>query len=95
MKPDIQSQLPPAPVLPLDGPAVQLLEEALSKSPSKSILLKINDALYRLSREGRWFKFALLTKKNAIKRATVFQTLSELYNQSIHGHSWSVTPVGA
>ena len=88
MKAEMQVSSLPAPVIPLDGPAVQRLEDALAKSPSKSILLQINDTFYRLSREGRWFKFSLLTKKNAVKKSTVFQTLSELYNQAIHGTAW-------
>lgn len=78
------------PVPPLDGPSVQQIEEALYLSTSKSIILKINGESYQLSREGRWFKFSLLTKKNTVKRSAIFQTITELYNQSVHGHSWRI-----
>ncbi len=93
MKLETNTSQAQTPIIPLDGPAVQKLEDALSKSPSKSILLQINDTFYRLSREGRWFKFSSLTKKNAVKRSAVFQTLSELYNQAIHGNVWTLAPV--
>ncbi|MDU2063192.1 MAG: hypothetical protein E6713_00025 [Sporomusaceae bacterium] len=80
--------LMPAP--PLDGPAVKKLEDALTVSPSKSILLEINKTLYLLSKEGHWFKFSLLTKKRTIKRATIFQTLTDLYNEAVHGQAWRI-----
>jgi len=86
----MNTSIPVTPMPPLDGPAVQRLEEALSKSPKNAILLKIGNVLYQLSREGRWFKFSLLTKKRTVKRATLFQTLTELYNQAMHGHSWQI-----
>lgn len=75
---------------PLDGRAVQRLEDALMSSPSKAILLEINNALYQLSRDGRWFKFSLLTKKRSPKRTTLFATLGDLYNQVMHGHEWRI-----
>lgn len=75
---------------PLNGPAVKLLEDALCSSPSKTINLTINDAFYQLSREGRWFKFSLLTKKRTVKRAAIFETLTELYNQVVHGQTWYI-----
>ncbi len=75
---------------PIDGLAVKKLEDALSNSPSKTIRLEINNVLYQLSREGRWFKFSLLTKKRTIKRATLFETIAEVYNQAMHGHSWKL-----
>lgn len=80
---------------PLDGRAVKALEDALSNSPTKAILLEINNALYHLSRDGRWFKFSLLTKKRAPKRTTMFVTLSDLYNQVMHGHTWRIAGSGA
>lgn len=76
---------------PLDGKAVLTLETALSSSPTKTILLEINDVMYQVSREGRWFKFSLLTKKRTPKRSTMFANLTELYNQVIHGHCWRIT----
>ncbi|MDR3566255.1 MAG: hypothetical protein P4N59_33135 [Negativicutes bacterium] len=75
---------------PLDGMAVRTLETALGSSPTKTILLEINQALYQLSREGRWFKFSLLTKKRSPKRSTLFATITEVYNQMMHGHSWRI-----
>lgn len=78
------------PMPPLNGHAVRQLENALIHSPTKTILLKINTAFYLLSREGQWFKFSLLTKKRAIKKAAIFQTLTDLYNQVVHGQSWSI-----
>jgi len=75
---------------PLDGMAVKTLETALGSSPTKAILLEINNVLYRLSREGRWFKFSLLTKKRSPKRTTLFITITEVYNQMMHGHSWRI-----
>lgn len=86
-------KLSPAP--PLDGPAVLMIETALHRSPGKTIRLEINSSLYQLSREGRWFKFSLLTKKRTIKRATIFETISEIYNQAIHGHTWRIAEVTA
>ncbi len=80
-----------SPIPPLDGHAVKLLEDALIHSPSKTLLLEINKAFYLLSREGRWFKFSLLTKKRTIKRAAIFQTLTDLYNQAVHGQNWRIT----
>lgn len=80
---------------PLDGRAVKTLEDALINSPTKAILLEINNALYQLSREGRWFKFSLLTKKRSPKRTTVFATLSDLYNEVMHGHTWRIAECGA
>ena len=80
---------------PLDGRAVRALEEALSSSPTKAILLEINNALYQLSRDGRWFKFSLLTKKRSPKRTTLFATLGDLYNQVMHGHDWRIASCGA
>jgi hypothetical protein len=75
---------------PLDGRAVRLLEEALVSSPTKTLLLEMNKTFYLLSREGRWFKFSLLTKKRTIKKAAIFQTLTDLYNQAVHGSSWRI-----
>ncbi len=80
---------------PLDGRAVKTIEDALSSSPTKAILLEINNALYHLSRDGRWFKFSLLTKKRSPKRTTMFATLSDLYNEVMHGHSWRIAGCGA
>jgi hypothetical protein len=77
-------------MLPLDGSAILKLENALSQSPKKTIFLEIGSVLYQLSREGHWFKFSLLTKKRTIKRATLFQTLAEVYNQAMHGHNWRI-----
>ncbi|MBP2645259.1 MAG: hypothetical protein H6Q75_699 [Firmicutes bacterium] len=76
---------------PLDGWAVRELEDALGKSPTKVILLKIDNAFYQLSREGRWFKFSLLTKKRTPKRSTLFATITEMYNQALHGSCWKIT----
>lgn len=78
------------PLPPLNGPAVKTLEDALLNSPTKAIRLQINNSLYQLSREGRWFKFSLLTKKRTIKRTTIFETITELYNQAVHGHTWEI-----
>lgn len=86
MKKDTVMQAMP----PLDGHAVKVLEDALSKSPSKIIRLEINNTIYQLSREGHWFKFSLLTKKFTVKRSTIFQTLTEIYNQIIHGQNWRI-----
>jgi hypothetical protein len=79
------------PIPPLDGFAVQKLERALNQSPTKTITLEINNALYQLSREGRWFKFSVLTKKRTVKRSTIFETITEIYNQVMHGHHWRIT----
>lgn len=76
---------------PLDGIAVQLLEKALLNAPSKSIRLEINNVLYQLSREGQWFKFSRLTKKRTVKRSTIFATISDVYNEMMHGHIWKIT----
>lgn len=78
---------------PLDGLAVQSLEEALSKSPTKSVILVINNALYQLSREGQWLKFSLLSKKRTIKRSTIVETVAEAYNQFMHGATWQIATV--
>lgn len=78
---------------PLDGPAVRKLEDALLQSPSKSILLRINQTLVQLSREGSWFKLAILTKKRTIKRASIFESITEIYNDFIHGQDWQITNV--
>jgi len=78
---------------PLDGFAVQTLEEALSKSPTKSVVLVINDTRYQLSREGHWFKFSLLTKKRTVKRSTIVETIAEVYNQFMHGSTWQIATV--
>ncbi len=80
---------------PLDGRAVKALEDALSSSPTKAVLLEINNALYHLSRDGRWFKFSLLTKKRSPKRTTIFATLTDLYNEVMHGHEWRIAGAGA
>jgi hypothetical protein len=80
-----------SPILPMDGHAVQTIEQALCHSPTKSILLEINQTVYQLSMEGRWFKFSLLTKKNTVKRSAIFQSITEVYNQSVHGHSWRIS----
>lgn len=77
---------------PLNGPAVKALEDALSHSPSRIVQLEINNVLYQLSQEGRWFRVSRLTKKRAIKRSTVFETITELYNQVVHGNSWRLLP---
>lgn len=79
---------------PLNGPAVKSLEDALFRSPNKSIFLEMNQTLYLLSREGHWFKFSMLTKKRTIKRATIFQTLTDLYNEVMHGQNWHIAKVG-
>lgn len=78
------------PMPPLNGSAVKMLEDALGKSPSKVIHLEINNMVYQLSREGRWFRFSLLTKKHMVKRSTIFQTITEIYNQIIHGQTWRI-----
>ena len=78
------------PMPPLNGSAVKMLEDALGKSPSKAIRLEINNTVYQLSREGRWFRFSLLTKKQTVKRSTIFQTITEVYNQIIHGQTWRI-----
>lgn len=78
---------------PLDGYAVKSLEDALGKSPSKVIRLEINNTIYQLSREGQWFKFSLLTKKNTVKRSTIFQTITEIYNLIIHGQDWRIAEI--
>lgn len=81
---------------PLDGIAVQLLENALLSAPSKSIRVEINNVLYQLSREGQWFKFSQLTKKRTVKRSTIFATISDVYNEMLHGHIWKIAQcVGA
>ncbi|MDU4961048.1 MAG: hypothetical protein E6X17_10380 [Sporomusaceae bacterium] len=77
---------------PLNGPAVKTLEDALSQSPNRIIQLEINNVLYQLSQEGRWFKFSRLNKKRSIKRSTVFETITELYNQVVHGTAWKLLP---
>jgi hypothetical protein len=78
------------PTTPLDGPAVKTLEDALLSSPTKAIQLRINNSLYRLAREGRWFAFSLLTKKHTVKRTTLFENITELYNQAVHGQPWQI-----
>jgi len=78
------------PMPPLNGPAVKILEDALGRSPSKIIRIEINHTIYQLSREGRWFKFSLLTKKYTVKRSTIFQTITEIYNQVMHGQTWHI-----
>lgn len=78
---------------PLNGPAVQILEDALGKSPSRMIRIEINSTIYEISRAGRWFKFSLLTKKHTVKRSTIFQTISEIYNQAIHGQTWRIAEI--
>jgi len=80
---------------PLDGRAVKALEDALSSSPTKAILLEVNNALYQLSRDGRWFKFSLLTKKRSPKRTALFATLNDLYNEAMHGHPWRIAGCAA
>ncbi|MCE5287152.1 MAG: hypothetical protein LLG02_15090 [Pelosinus sp.] len=82
------------PIPPLDGHAVKAIEDALYSSPTKAILLEINQTIYQLSREGSWLKFSLLTKKKAIKRARLFENITELYNQIIHGQSWRIATCG-
>lgn len=82
------------PMPPLDGHAVKAIEDALSSSPTKAILLEINQTIYQLSREGSWLKFSLLTKKKAIKRARIFESITELYNQIIHGQPWRIAACG-
>lgn len=86
-----EERLLPAP--PLDGPAVLKIETALHSSPGKTIRIEINSTLYQISREGRWFKLSLLTKKKTIKRATIFETISEIYNQVIHGNAWRIAEI--
>lgn len=85
------SEFKPRPAL--DGFAVQTLEEALSKSPTKSVTLLINNTLYQLSQEGQWFKLSLLNKKRTIKRSKIVETLSEVYNQFIHGCAWQISTI--
>lgn len=77
---------------PLNGPAVKTLEDALNRSPNRIIQLEINNMVYQLAQEGRWFKFSRLTKKRAIKRSTIFETMTDLYNQAVHGHNWHLLP---
>lgn len=77
-------------VLPIDWPSVKMIETALHNSPSKTICLEINDCLYQLSIEGKWFKFSRLTKKRTIKRATIFETIGEIYNKAMHGQNWRI-----
>ncbi|VBB08843.1 Hypothetical protein LUCI_4124 [Lucifera butyrica] len=89
MKDDQSTAITP----PLNGPAVKMLEDALTNSPRKTIHLEINNMLYQLSREGRWFKFSLLTKKRTVKRATLFETITDVYNQAVHGTSWRIATV--
>lgn len=81
------------PMPPLDGYAVKSLEDALDKSSSKVIRLEINNTIYQLSREGHWFKISLLTKKNTVKRSTIFQTITEIYNLIIHGQDWRIAQI--
>ncbi|MCX7780395.1 MAG: hypothetical protein N2491_05680 [Negativicutes bacterium] len=81
---------PYQPTPPLDGTAVQTLEHAINQSPTKSIFLEINSTLYQISREGRWFKFSLLNKKRTVKRSAVFATITEIYNQVMHGQHWRI-----
>lgn len=81
------------PMPPLNGHAVKILEDALGKSPSKIIRIEINNITYELSRAGRWFKFSLLTKKHTVKRSTIFQTITEIYNQAIHGQAWRIAEI--
>lgn len=78
---------------PLNGPAVKIIQDALSKSSSKIIRIEINNTIYQLSRAGRWFKFSLLTKKLTVKRSTIFQTITEIYNQAIHGQTWRIAEI--
>jgi len=75
---------------PLNGPAVREIEEALSLSPTKTIRLEINSVPGQLSREGRWLKFSLLSKKGTVKRAALFATVTDFYNQMIHGQVWRI-----
>lgn len=81
------------PMPPLNGHAVKILEDALGKSPSKMVRLEINSTIYELSKAGRWFRFSLLTKKHTIKRSTIFQTITEIYNQAIHGQTWRIAEI--
>lgn len=81
------------PMPPLNGHAVKILEDALGKSPSKIVRLEINSTIYELSKAGRWFKFSLLTKKHTIKRSTIFQTITEIYNQAMHGQTWRIAEI--
>lgn len=81
------------PMPPLNGHAVKILEDALGKSPSKMVRLEINSTIYELSKAGRWFKFSLLTKKHTIKRSKIFQTITEIYNQAIHGQTWRIAEI--
>lgn len=78
------------PTPPLNGPAVKMLEDALLCSRTKTIHVEINQSIYELAREGRWFRFSLLTKKRTIKKSALFETLTELYNQAVHGNSWHI-----
>lgn len=77
---------------PLNGPAVKTLEDAISRSRNRVIQLEINNVMYQLAQEGNWFKFSLLTKKRAIKRSTLFETMTQLYNQVMHGNVWRLLP---
>ena len=78
---------------PLNGHAVKILEDALGRSPNKVICIEINNSIYQLSREGRWFKFSLLTKKHTVKRSTIFQTITEIYNLAMHGQTWHIAEI--
>ncbi len=80
----------PAVKPPLDGPSVKLIEDAITSSPTKTIFLEINNVIYQLSREGRWFRFSQLTKKRTIKRSVIYETLTEMYNQLVHGTAWRI-----
>ncbi|MEG6586539.1 hypothetical protein [Dendrosporobacter sp. 1207_IL3150] len=79
---------------PLDGPSVKLIEDAILNSPTKTIMLEINNSVYQLTREGRWFKFSQLTKKRTIKRSAIYETITEIYNHLVHGTVWRIQYAG-
>lgn len=45
---------------PLDGKAVLLIEQAIYSSPTRKIILTVNNSTYQISLEGNWFKFSEL-----------------------------------
>ena len=75
---------------PLDGSAVQLIEKAIFSSPTRKIILTVNNSTYQISLEGNWFKFSELKKKKNIKKSFIYRTLSEIYNNFIHNTNWAI-----
>ena len=75
---------------PLVGKAVLLIEQAIYSSPTRKIILTVNNSTYQISLEGNWFKFSELNKKNNVKKSFIFKTLSEIYNNFIHNTNWAI-----